>query len=55
MIICDKCKKKVPTKICAFGRAMTDFKVLPNWDLCDDCRAKVLKKINEFIEDNKDE
>lgn len=55
MIICDLCKKKVPTKICAFGKVITDYNCLPNWDLCEDCQKKVLNKINEFIEDYKNE
>lgn len=55
MIICDLCKKKVPTKICAFGKVITDYKCLPNWDFCEDCQKKVLNKINEFVEDYKNE
>lgn len=55
MIICDLCKKNVPTKIYAFGKVSTDYKVLPNWDFCEDCSEKVLNKINEFVEDYKNE
>lgn len=56
MIICDLCKKNVPTKLYAFGKVVsTDYKSLPNWDFCEDCQKKVLNKINEFVEGYKSE
>lgn len=50
MTICDLCKKKVPTRVCAFGKIASAVTAsLPIWDLCDGCEKKILIKINSFI------
>lgn len=49
MIICDKCKKHLKTKIVVFGKWIVDRDLLPSWDLCEECEKSVLEKLNIFI------
>ena len=47
MIICDKCKQPVKTKVHSFGYVGTDWRNLPNYDLCEDCAEKVKYAIDD--------
>lgn len=49
MIICDKCKKPLKTKIVVFGQWIVDRNLLPSWDLCEECEKSILEKLNVFI------
>ena len=53
MTICDLCRKNVPTKIYAFGKVITEWRNLPNWDLCDECQKKILDTISTLITEGK--
>lgn len=49
MIICDKCKEPVKTKVVVFGRWIVDRDLLPSWNLCEECEKSVLEKLNTII------
>lgn len=50
MIVCDYCRKVVPTKICCFGRWIVDRNRLPSWDLFDDCEKIVLERLENIMD-----
>lgn len=49
MVICDKCKQPLDSKLYTFGQWIVDRDLCPSWDLCEPCAKLVLEHIEQFI------
>lgn len=49
MLICDKCRAPVKTRVVEFGHPIAEWRYNPNFDLCEQCEKEALDVLEKFI------